>query len=458
MLPNELLPVLLLSLLSAASALPLTDKPTKKSNTVPLLHRPSLSSHPLYKRSGDQLCSFAVSEAAKLRSRYGDELEQRRSADQLSKRKRQATVDMTNVNADSEYYAQIEIGQPAVVYNVLVDTGSSDLWLADSSCSSCTSENLVDNNTTSSTLVVSDDPFSITYGSGKTSGILANDQVAWANYYSANQTFALCDQVSPGLLQGDANGLMGLGWPRISSSGATPFWQAVGIQEMGFAFTRYLHDASANVLEFGGYLTLGGTNDTLYEGNITYHDLSAETYWLLEMDAFRVNAEQIDATLSDKVAIDTGTSLIGAPVDQVAAIYAQIPNAARSTDPDYAGYYEFPCDATFNVSFVFNSIEYPIYTRDFNLGTVGSSGGTQMCLGAVFELTAAGLPSWIAGNSFLKSYYTSFRADPPAVGFATLAQNQANVDIRLAVISSASQLSSFSILSLALIVVCVHLL
>ena len=45
------------------------------------------------------------------------------------------------------------------------------------------------------------------------------------------------------------------------------------------------------------------------------------------------------AISSDRVAIDTGTSLIGAPTSAVDAIFAQVPGAIPADDPNRKGYY-----------------------------------------------------------------------------------------------------------------------
>ena len=62
-----------------------------------------------------------------------------------------------------------------------------------------------------------------------------------------------------------------------------------------------------------------------------------------------------------------------------------------------------------------------------NLGAVGiSSTGVQMCVGGIFDVgstvgTGSKVPSWIVGDTFLKNVYSVYRANPPSVGFATLA-------------------------------------
>jgi cathepsin D len=125
-------------------------------------------------------------------------------------------------------------------------------------------------------------------------------------------------------------------------------------------------------------MTLNGVNETLYSGNITYHDVTDETYWLIEQNGFMIDGVLVEGTGSTKVAIDTGTSLLGGPADGVAAVFAQIPGSAPSET--YKGYYEYPCRADFNVSIAFGGIAYPLNPQDFNLGYVDRADSS--CLAA----------------------------------------------------------------------------
>lgn len=67
-----------------------------------------------------------------------------------------------------------------------------------------------------------------------------------AGFSVHNQTFAICDRISPGLLSSPVSGLLGLAWQAIASSGAAPFWQALvagGVWDfpvMSFQLTRYV--------------------------------------------------------------------------------------------------------------------------------------------------------------------------------------------------------------------------
>lgn len=97
------------------------------------------------------------------------------------------------------YYGSIAIGTPPVAYNVILDTGSADLWVADSSCSqNCQGIQTFDT-TTSSTYTNLTEEFSIKYGSGSASGTLATDVVQMAGFQVEKQVLGVPSWVLPPL-------------------------------------------------------------------------------------------------------------------------------------------------------------------------------------------------------------------------------------------------------------------
>lgn len=96
---------------------------------------------------------------------------------------------LINQNADSSYIGSIAIGTPAVAYDVILDTGSADLWLAGSTCETGCSQIQTFDTSSSSTFNNLSTSFSITYGSGAASGALGSDVVQMAGFQVASQTF-----------------------------------------------------------------------------------------------------------------------------------------------------------------------------------------------------------------------------------------------------------------------------
>ena len=94
------------------------------------------------------------------------------------------------------------------------------------------------------------------------------------------------------LLAPAVSGIMGLGFETISSLNAPPFWQALYNANMlaeplfGFYLQRWITYSSVLNSAPGGTLTLGGTNSSLYTGEIEYINMpsgSTPSYWLQQI-------------------------------------------------------------------------------------------------------------------------------------------------------------------------------
>jgi cathepsin D len=126
-------------------------------------------------------------------------------------------------------------------------------------------------------------------------------------------------------------------------------------------------------------------------------------------------------------AIDTGTTLIGAPTAAVNAIWRAVPNSAALSG-NMTGFFSFrpyslhqlhivkligltpyvACNTQLTIALSFGGPSWPISMADLNLGTVSAG----QCLGGIFDLGAGtnvkpqpGEPSWIVGDTFLVRFF-----------------------------------------------------
>lgn len=378
-------------------------------------------------RSYQDVQDFADRQKAIMESKFGQHKSQ--------KAKRQI-VGLTDVATDSFYLAQLSVGTPAQNFDIVLDTGSADFWIADTDCTqgACANGIPLYDATTSTTHVSSNTPFDIQYGGGSIDGTLFADTVSLAGYTVYNTTAAEVGTVASGVVSAPASGLMGMAFQTLATSGATPFWEVLAksnvLQTPAFTFQlarNALTATSATDTNPGGVFTLGEIDTNQYTGDITYVDLPTTTegeegYWAIPVDSVAINGQT--TTLSGQLAaIDTGTTLIGAPSDVVDQIYSSISGAVPVTSGgSSSGYYAFPCSTTITAAFSFGGRSFTMATSDFNAGQVSGS----LCLGSIFTVDlGTGGPDWIMGDAFLKNVFSVFESEPSRVGFADLVNGAA---------------------------------
>ncbi|KAF5376269.1 hypothetical protein D9615_008554 [Tricholomella constricta] len=411
-----------------------------------LLPAVSFAAEPLHftlsRRSGHHDMDYYASAAQHLRGKYG-------RTKPVKGRRATAGISMVNQQSDASYFATVNIGTPigptrvlrpaaalrlmvVVPFNVILDTGSSDLWVADSSCTTCNRVTPVFEASASTSLQLSASGTNIRYGSGEVAGQIGRDTVSMGGFTVEQQTFLAVDDLTTGLLDGSVSGILGLAFSTIASTRAIPFWQTLAqdgqltAPEMSFYMTRFRDVRTANVEEPGGIFTLGGTNSSLFTGEIEFLDIPVDppTFWLLSLSAVTVQGKKvpISSTLSLS-AIDTGTTLIGGPTSDVEAIWAAVPGSQPV--PTMQGFFSFPCNTDVAVTMSFGGKSWPINTADMNLGRLAQ--GSSQCVGGIFDLSLGsnivsgdGNPNWVVGATFLKNVYSVYRSNPPSIGFAQL--------------------------------------
>ena len=212
-------------------------------------------------------------------------------------------------------YSEIAIGTPPQTFKVVLDTGSSNLWVPSSRCTSiaCFLHSKYDSSA-SSTYKQNGSDFEIRYGSGSLSGFVSQDTVQLGDMKIQHQDFAEATS-EPGLAFafGRFDGILGLGYASISVNGIVPpFYNLVNRGMLDApVFSFYLGD-SANGDGDESEVCLGGVNKYHYTGNLTRIPLRRKAYWEVAIDALTFGDDTVE--LDDTGAIlDTGTSLIVTP-------------------------------------------------------------------------------------------------------------------------------------------------
>ncbi|BGP16921.1 hypothetical protein JCM10213_007366 [Rhodosporidiobolus nylandii] len=348
------------------------------------------------------------------------------SGGKVQKRASSGTVDLTDYFSggnDAAYYGPIGIGTPAQSFNVIFDTGSADLWVPSSKSSTSHAKF---STSASSSVETSTAEWDITYGTGSSQGFLARDVVAVGGLTVSKQIFALADSSASVVDALPSDGIMGMAFSTIATSGAPTFFEnaitqgAVSQQVFSYYETRASDSTSkAKGTIAGGELCVGCIDSSKFTGSLNYVPVASQSYWSVNADGIAVNGAVVSGT-SMLAAIDSGTTLIYVPTAVAKALYSQI----GGTPSGSAGEYHVPCASTFTtIGLTFNGVTYNIPLQDMFLGYASSSTTSQCILGIFGQdmYDAEGNNVAIVGNLFLKATYTVFsysQNGAPAVGFA----------------------------------------
>lgn len=219
-----------------------------------------------------------------------------------------------NHRSDLPDFSEISLGTPPQTFKVVLDTGSSNLWVPSSECNSiaCFLHSKYDSSS-SSTYKKNGTEFSIRYGSGSLSGFVSRDTLQIGDLKIEKQDFAEATS-EPGLAFafGRFDGILGLGYDTISvDKMVPPFYNMLNqklLDEPKFAF--YLGDSNKEGDD--SEATFGGVDKSHYTGEMINIPLRRKAYWEVDLDAiaFGNNVAELENT---GVILDTGTSLIALP-------------------------------------------------------------------------------------------------------------------------------------------------
>jgi cathepsin E len=231
-----------------------------------------------------------------------------------------------------QFYGRVSVGSPPQEFRVIFDTGSSDVWLADTHCDSCSAEARRYKASQSSTHAPTTDAFQLEYGSGTASGVLMRETLRLGGALEiANVQIGQVNTTTQRLRHFHADGIVGLGLESLAVI-TTPSLFATGQSTLLSTFSIFINSRPSSTPS--SQLILGGVDSLIaqsvtadenpqwhYFPIIPYPEKKRLGFWAIRLREMTVSAQVAHGMDTSSIAVsgnataivDSGTSLILLP-------------------------------------------------------------------------------------------------------------------------------------------------
>jgi len=317
----------------------------------------------------------------------------------------------------------VQIGTPPTTFQLLMDSGSADLWVGGEACQSqagggCGTHTFLGTKS-SSTFKDTTTQFQVTYGTGQVAGTLCTDNINLAGLPLATHTFGTASAESTDFSSNQTpfDGLMGLAQSTLSQQKVlTPPESLAKAGTISAAITSFKISRLADQKN-DGEITFGGLDSTKFQTNtlVTVKNVNTQGFWEAPMVP-TVGGASVGLDTGRTAILDSGTTLIVAPPADAAAIHKAIPGAAS----DGQGGFTVPCTTTASVEMTFGGQTFAIDPRDIAFLPVQANDPTGNCISGISSGTIGGAQEWLVGDVFLKNAYFSVDVGANTVSLAKL--------------------------------------
>lgn len=314
----------------------------------------------------------------------------------------------------SNFVGQISVGTPLQDFDVIFDTGSSNLWVDSKDCNAkdCLGHPQYDRNS-SSTFEPTKNLVNMTFGSGSIEGQIVKDTVQLGPVSVPHQRFGAVTDERGIVFSKFSEGLLGLSLPKLSSNVYTPVFENVihrgVLAKNDLSFYYDFAGKKSNVM-------LGEPSPEYFHAPLQFIDIDDRTpgFWQIQMKDIYVvkeNGEEEALGLCPdgpcKAIADTGTHLLTAPSEVLPILLEQFDNdgdcnlegmpTMKFVFQDQHGTYDF-------------TLEPEYYTRS----------AVTKCKLAVMglDIQEPKGPLFILGNIFMQKFFTVYSRNPDRLGIA----------------------------------------
>lgn len=328
---------------------------------------------------------------------------------------------------NSQYVGIVKIGTPYQLIPVIFDTGSGNLWVTSELCKSkyCLTNKSRYNRDLSSTYVEGEYDIEVQFGSGSVQGQINKETIELGEIQIKNQSFGEIMLEDGDVFSGNFSGILGLGYPGLSNiDSPAPMDNIISESLLDKNIITFFY--SYNEKSYGE-IDFGFINKEKYTGEIKYYNVVEKYYWTIELVDIKLGDKSLNLCSNGcKAVIDTGTTLISGPSDDIPQLLDKL-NIKENCE----GY-----DNLEDLVFVFrntNNKQLEEYKIDKKSYISNNKNDLSQCSSLIIPLDIPSddntKPYWILGDTFMQNYLTVFDRDNNTVGFAKAKHVESRVEI-----------------------------
>ncbi|KAK0428994.1 hypothetical protein QR680_011126 [Steinernema hermaphroditum] len=349
---------------------------------------------------------------------------------------------------DSLYVANITIGTPGQNFSVVLDTGSSFLWVPDAQCGTqecetfcgvagddvcaqiceapcCSGQGSYTDpkspcakkhrfvSGSSSTYKYDGQLWDIMYGTGSAKGYLAKDTVSFGDsgLVVPKSVFGQASAIDKYFKNSPIDGILGLSMESQSVKNNIP--PVVHAIKQGLldepVFTVYLERKGDAENVEGGVFTWGGIDTQNCESKIDYFPLTSKSTWNFHVEG--VSLGNYSSTKGYDGLSDTGSGAIFAPKDAVDGIAKALKAAPVGNN------HVLPCDTDVDLDFTIGGKKFAVKADNY-ITQKGAQyvNGVKYCYLAI--IGKGNTNHWTLGTPFIRQFCQIYDVGQKRIGFA----------------------------------------
>ncbi|CAH8388456.1 unnamed protein product [Eruca vesicaria subsp. sativa] len=314
------------------------------------------------------------------------------------------------------YYGEVCVGTPPQYFNVVFDTGSSNVWIPSTLWPVTTYPHQTFNAKASKTYRQDKDGkrYDLAYTRGSLRGDLSQDTLILGGIILEAQDFLVGFEPDEDLKLVKFDGIVGLGLPSLGIAGTQTVLKNLvdrNLISKGI-FSIWMkgdEDGHVDEVQDAGEIIFGGFNTKHFRGEHVYVPVWGNGFWNISMSRISVKGKDIKVCIPQCFAkVDSGTTDIYGPKDKIKKIYEEF--GATKNEIACSKVKKLPV-----ISFLIGgkSISIKNYAYEYK----DSRGATRCKL----RLVVSDDDTWVLGMAFMQATHTVFDFqdfERPKIGFA----------------------------------------